>query len=185
MWRASTVATERIEGASVINCCCYATRGIGVSSTMTKTVDCPNWLCSWRIPNLPSSSTRPGRIVAILRFSDLQTRIRSAEDLRNCSRRPTRRSGRPAELTNRILASASGQTSTAMAWSPTNPPLITRHRVNGSSQIVIDVQGINGQLIGEDPCWVLHRPDLRSKRTHCLDPEERVQERNRCRDQSR
>ena len=28
-------------GASVINCC-YATRGIGVSSTTTKTVDCPN-----------------------------------------------------------------------------------------------------------------------------------------------
>jgi len=29
--------------------------------------------CPWRIPNLPSfPSTRPGRIVAILRFSDLQ-----------------------------------------------------------------------------------------------------------------
>jgi hypothetical protein len=31
--------------------------------------------CPWRMPNLPSfPSTRPGRIVAILRFSDLQTR---------------------------------------------------------------------------------------------------------------
>jgi hypothetical protein len=28
-------------GASVINCC-YAARGIGVSSTTTKTVDCPD-----------------------------------------------------------------------------------------------------------------------------------------------
>jgi hypothetical protein len=28
-------------GASVINCC-HAARGIGVSSTTTKTVDCPN-----------------------------------------------------------------------------------------------------------------------------------------------
>jgi hypothetical protein len=33
---------SRGEGASVINCCCHATRGIAVSSTMTKTVDCPN-----------------------------------------------------------------------------------------------------------------------------------------------
>jgi hypothetical protein len=29
------------KGASVINCC-YAARGIGVSSTTTKTVDCPD-----------------------------------------------------------------------------------------------------------------------------------------------
>jgi hypothetical protein len=39
------------------------------------------YACSWRIPNLPSfRSTRPGRIVAILRFPDFQTQTCSALD---------------------------------------------------------------------------------------------------------
>ena len=29
---------------------------------------------------------------------------------------------------------------------------IKRYRVEGNNQIIIDMEGLNGQLIGEDPC---------------------------------
>ena len=36
-----------------------------------------------------------------------------------------------------------------MVWDGTK---VRRYRVEGNNQIIIDIEGLNGQLIGEDPC---------------------------------
>lgn len=39
-----------------------------------------------------------------------------------------------------------------IAWTPNNPLVITKHKLAGFSQVVIDMQSQTAQLIGEEPC---------------------------------